>query len=593
MRGHTRLFGTLVQVVALGSLCAWMTMGYAADDPTGSTASEDHEKLFAEDRFPSAAVCGTCHPKQYEEWSISQHSYSQLSPVYLSLSNKINVLANGSNGDFCFRCHSPVGANLGESPAMSNLDRHPTSREGITCVVCHRIGKSYNKASGRLALEEGDLLTPVYGPQGNAEMARVLKRPGTYSVVAEANKIGRKVHAEVKKSTSLSSPVFCGSCHDVTLFNGFRLEEAFSEYRTSPAAARGVTCQDCHMGKIQGIESGYEVGPAAVIGGVPTKPRKLASHVFAGPDYSVLHPGIFPHNSDAQEFATLREWLQFDYKAGWGTEAFEDALSEDESDRIGFPERWEIADDRLDARDLITEQLARLDWMRQKRLEVLRNGYGLGDIVTEAASVDGIHFKVQVKNLTDGHNAPTGFTGERVVWLGISVKDRDGTEVFKSGDRDPNGDLRDSHSSYVHGGKLALDPYLFSLQSTFVVQNVRGGESEQVIPIPYPSTSLPRVLPSPASLVFAGEPPTERNHKKSIEPLGQRWAHFEVEADALTGKGPYTATVRLLAQMVPINLILGIQDVGFDYGMSPKAVGDAVIAGHEVLWEKTIDFKTK
>ncbi|MGB5216101.1 MAG: multiheme c-type cytochrome, partial [Anderseniella sp.] len=119
------------------------------------TAAEEHLQLFVENRYPAAATCGICHPKHYKEWSVSQHAYAQISPIYLSLNNKINELSNGSNGDFCLRCHSPVGANLGESTFESNLDRHPTSREGITCVVCHRINKAYNKVSGRLALVEG------------------------------------------------------------------------------------------------------------------------------------------------------------------------------------------------------------------------------------------------------------------------------------------------------------------------------------------------------------------------------------------------------------------------------------------------------
>lgn len=75
-----------------------------------------------------------------------------------------------------------------------------------------------------------------------------------------------------------------------------------------------------------------------------------------------------------------------------------------------------------------------------------------------------------------------------------------------------------------------------------------------------------------------------------IEPLGHRWANYEIDADALTGKGRYTATVELMAQMIPINLIITIQVVGFDYGMSPRAVADAVVAGREVLVEKTITF---
>jgi len=555
----------------------------------GKSSEAAHEALFAESRFPSAGTCGTCHPKQYKEWSVSQHSYSQLSPVYLSLNNKINELANGSNGDFCLRCHNQVGANLGEDSFASNLDRHPTSREGITCVVCHRQDRDYNKASGRLALVEGGLTAPIYGPKGNAEMERVLDNTHEYRVVTDPKKPGRKIHDKVKQFKSLSKPVFCGTCHDVTLFNGFRLEEAFSEYRTSPAAARGETCQDCHMGKIQGVASGYEFGPAAVVGGVPTKSRKLANHFFAGPDYSVIHPGIFPHNAEAQKLATLKEWLQFDVAAGWGTDKFEDAVKDDS----GFPERWQSVDDRYDAREIINFQMERLDWARKKRLEVLRNGYLLSNVVTQKADKSGIAFKVQVKSGTDGHNVPTGFSGERLVWLEVTVTDRDGKVILRSGDRDPNGDLRDGHSSYVHAGAVELDPFLFSLQSYFVTQNGRGGEIEHVIPIPYPVTSLPRVLPSPLSLIFTGEPPTERNHKRGIEPLGQRWGEYKIEAEGLTGKWPYKASIKLIQQPAPVNLLVAMQSVGFDYGLTPRQAGDALIAGAQVLWEKTVTFDVK
>ena len=312
---------------------------------------------------------------------MSQHSYAQLSPIYLALNNRINELANGSNGDFCLRCHNAVGANLGENSFVSNLERHPTSREGITCVVCHRINKDYNKASGRLALVEGGLTEAVYGPLGNAELERVLDNSDVYRVVIDPEEPGRKIHKEIKKFASISNPIFCGTCHDVTLFNGFRLEEAFSEYRLSPAAARGETCQDCHMGKVQGVASGYEIGPAAVVGGVPTEPRKLTNHFFAGPDYSVIHPGIFPHNAEAQQLATLAEWLQFDVAANWGTDAFEDNISED----MVFPERWQAIDDRYDAREILNMQFERLEWATQQRLEVLRIGYIMGDIVTERA----------------------------------------------------------------------------------------------------------------------------------------------------------------------------------------------------------------
>ena len=133
--------------------------------------------------------------------------------------------------------------NLGESVYISNLDRHPTSREGITCVVCHRINQNYGKASGRLALLEGDLFDPVYGPTGNKELSRVLANPEEFRVVTKRSETGRGIHTQANRFFALTTPGFCGTCHDVTLLNGFRLEEAFAEYKQSPAAKRGVSEQ--------------------------------------------------------------------------------------------------------------------------------------------------------------------------------------------------------------------------------------------------------------------------------------------------------------------------------------------------------------
>ena len=123
-----------------------------------------------------------------------------------------------------------------------------------------------------------------------------------------------------------------------------------------------------------------------------------------------------------------------------------------------------------------------------------------------------------------------------------------------------------------------------------MTQNGRGGEIEHVIPIPFPSFALPRVLPSTTSLVFTGEPATERNHKKGIEPNGHRWGSYKVAGSALTGKGPYKATIQLQAQAVPVNLLVAMQDVGFDFNLTPMHIGKELIAGTQVLWEKKLTF---
>ena len=564
-------------------------VAYSQDETSvdGPEAAEEaHRGLLLENRFPSATTCKTCHADHYREWSVSGHAYAQMSPVFNAFHATILKLTNGTNGDFCIRCHNQVGMNLGEPLFMSNIDRHPTSREGITCIVCHRVDQAYGKESGRLKIVEGDIFDPVYGPRGNEELKRVLASD-EYPVNPERGKAGRAIHSDVETFVALSKPGFCGTCHDVNLLNGFRLEEAFSEYKTSPAARRGISCQDCHMGKEQGKVSGYATAPAAIVGGVPTKPRKRTDHMFPGPDHSIVHPGIFPHNVEAAELATIREWLAFDYKAGWGTDDFEDKVTDDSV----FPERWGSTDDRYDAREILDEQFDLLEEYLAQRKKVLQVAFPPGEIVTEQADERGIRFKVQVRNGTDGHGVPTGFDAERVMYLQVTVRDREGTVVFKSGDLDPNGDLRDLHSLYVHNGELPLDKYLFSLQSKFLTLNVRGSESEAVIAVNLSIDPLPFLRPLTRSGILIGRPLGARKHRQGIEPNGNRWATYEVKGSALTGKGPYQAHIKLIVGMVPINLINEIKDVGFDYGMSPREVADGVLAGHVVLWERDASFE--
>ncbi len=549
-----------------------------SDDKAGKA----HLELFAENRYPSANTCKVCHEQHYKEWSVSQHAYAQLSPIYMAMQNKINQLTNGTNGDFCIRCHNQVGMDFGESTYISNLERHPTSREGITCVVCHRVNQAYGKVSGRIALEEGGLLTKVYGPSGGKELERVLENKHKYRVVTSPDESGRKIHTEIGHFPQLKTSQFCGSCHDVNLFNGFRLEEAFSEYKNSPAAARGESCQDCHMGLVQGEVSGYATGPAAMVGGVATVDRKITNHFFAGPDYSVIHPGIFPHNSKAAEMATLQEWLNFNVDEGWGTDDFEGRVAEE----YVFPDRWRSIDDRYDARAIIEEQQLLLDWAEFKRLELLRNGYKMGDVDIIERNKNGLVFDIEVSNGTDGHNAPTGFDAERLVWLEVSVMSRNGDMLFESGHLDPNGDLKDSHSSYVHDADFELDTYLFSLQSKFLTRNVRGGEREQVIAVNVSLDVLPFVRPFTRSLMLTGQPSGARKHRQTLPPLASRVARYEVSKKQLQGKQDIVLTYKLKSAAVPVNLVKEISGVGFDYGMSAAEIADKLVKGHQVIWEK-------
>jgi len=53
-------------------------------------------------------------------------------------------------------------------------------------------------------------------------------------------------------------------------------------------------------------------------------------------------------------------------------------------------------------------------------------------------------------------------------------------------------------------------------------------------------------------------------------------------------RGPYEARIRLIAQMIPVNLVHEIQSVGFDYFMSPRDVAEGVVNGAQILYDRSV-----
>ncbi|WP_419191795.1 multiheme c-type cytochrome [Engelhardtia mirabilis] len=580
----------LALVLTLAS-CLVVPRGPVQTAPAAEAGSDlaerSHAELLERDPFPSARQCATCHERHYREWSASPHAYAQISPTYNAYQALLVNATNGTLGDFCVRCHTQVGMTLGEPIAASNAARSEVAVEGITCVVCHRVSTSYGKNSGRFALESGDIFEPIYGPRADDELRRVLGDPATYRrVVTDSDSPGRRIHAEARQMPQIQRSAFCGRCHDVRLVDGFRLEDAFSEYKQSPAAERGESCQDCHMGPIPGVPSRYEDQPAAIIGDQPTAPARRTNHMFAGPDAPLVHPGIFPHNPEAAALASPQEWLQFDYAAGWGTDEFEDAWPDDSE----FPERWASADERYDAREVLETQLGLRREAYERGTTLLRNGYRLGEI-RDLGAGDGLAFELRVENASDGHSAPTGLIAERLVFLQIVVTNADGEVVFRSGDLDPDGDLRDRHSAWVQAGHMERDEQLFNLRSPFVVRNLHGSEREQIVPANYSFDPLVFVRPSPTPSMLMGGVPGVRIQKRNIEIGGYRVARYSVPAEMLQGAGPYHVRAQLVSGQLPVHLIRAMQSVGFEWGLSGEKLAQELVANYRVLHvrEATMD----
>ena len=540
------------------------------------TLSSDkvHDDLFKKSEFPSAQECGACHQQIYREWSVSRHAFAQISPTFLAYQATLVKLTKGTLGDFCERCHTEVGMTNGETILTSNSNRSKVAMEGITCVTCHRVPEAYGKNTGRLPLEPGDIHSPIYGPRKGDELKRILDSHADNPP---------KTHREARLLEQVSQPGFCGRCHDVRLVNGIRFEDLFSEFKQTPSAKRGETCQSCHMGPTPGIASNYPDASAAIVRGESTRPARRTNHMFPGPDSSVVHPGIFPINPEAQEFAKPEEWVSFDVEAGWGTEKFENNIPKETK----FPGIWADPEERKAARAIIDQQLQLLAENRTAATTLMRNGYGLGEVNILEKS-DGLKFDIEVKNLTDGHSVPSGLIAERNVFLQVTVTDAARAEVFRSGDLDPNGDVRDTHSLYVHDGSLPRDDQLFNLRSPILVGTLHGGEREQVLPANYSLNPLIFVRPSDNPSLLFGGVRDMRLQKKSIEAKGNRWASYSVDPKFLTGKTPYRLNIKLIAGQLPPHLINAISGAGFEYGLSARAIGDKLVDLYRVLWERNV-----
>ncbi len=545
---------------------------------TDTSGGKAHDEIFKQTQFPSAQECGGCHLQIYREWSVSRHAFAQISPTFLAYQATLVKLTQGTLGDFCERCHTQVGMFTGEPILTSNSKRSKVALEGITCVVCHRVPEAYGKITGRFPLEPGNIAGPIYGPRDDdTELERVQEANADYPI---------NTHIEGQHLEQMYNPGFCGRCHDVRIPNGARFEDLFSEYKQTPAAKRGVTCQGCHMGPTSGVFSEYPEAPAAIVRGQPTHPARRTNHMFAGPDSSVVHPGIFPINPEAQEFATPEEWLTFDVKAGWGSKAFEDNVPKSAK----FPGIWADPEERIAAREIIDQQLELLAENRMRATTLMRNGYGLGDVkILEKEK--GLKFDIEVKNLTDGHHVPSGLIAERNVFLQVTVTDADKAVIFRSGDLDPNGDVRDTHSLYVHNGGMPIDEQLFNLRSPILVHTTHGGDREQVLPANYSISPLIFVRPPHTPAVLFGGISDIRLQKKGIEALGNRWASYHVDQELLTGRAPYNLNIKLVAGQLPPHLINDIAGAGFEYGLTARAIGDKLVDLYRVLWERDVTIK--
>ena len=350
---------------------------------------ETQEELL----YSTAKECGHCHPSHYEEWRQSMHAYATHSPVFIAMANKAFRDTSGDVGKFCTSCHSPLGSLEGEDGSNSRINRSDVAKDSISCEVCHS-AVAHKTPLGNLSL----LLSTgeeKYGPYENTSQDMHTSQRGEF----------------------LLSPELCGSCHDVFNFPSIRIEEAYTEYTSSPALEQNLGCIDCHMSRTPGKPSSKDIEPIAVGTDVVYPEREKSSHRFIGPDYSLLDN--FPYPDDA--------------------------------------ERSQIAQQE----------------MHGQIQTLLGNSMEIAGVERENTQTQTL-IHVDLESLVSGHNVPTGFTSERQLWIDISISQ--GQEIiFQSGQLDSYGDLKDELSWDVQYHNEIEDEQLVNLQSKNII---RHGEVE-------------------------------------------------------------------------------------------------------------------
>lgn len=558
-----RKAGLVVIVVLLAEL----GLAFGQEIPKLPPMDDPHARAaFADKQYPSARVCGQCHPTQYAQWSISSHAYAAVSPMFNKFEQRINDLARGTLGYFCVRCHATVGTTLGERRDIAWWNRTPAAQEGITCVTCHRVGEAYNKSNGARRITPGDISEPVFGPFDTTGVLKAISNATLYQILVSTDQPDRagyiRIHQQAIQSTVIKQSELCMTCHQVAVHAGIKLETVWEEYRASPAFKEGITCQQCHMSPDPGLPVPFETGPAAVVNGMTVNDqRPLSNHAFIGPGYPISHPGLFPLPLVESRF-TPQQWLTFDYRAKWGSDEFERNVPAS----YPFPPEWQNAADRKEAWAKVQANYVAWRDRRDQRVRLLENGSRLDGpfFVSSLRAGSDLSFQYKLTNLNKGHNLPSGSLGAQPeLWLNVALIDPDGKRIWESGYVDSHGDVADIQSHDVRerkiskddpfkGKPLPFDEQLFSMQAKFITTNVKGTDREMYLPINLDFDQLPFIRPGGTPASVNNHPPNVRMEKHSIPPLATRAANYKVPGNLLTKPGTYRLVARLRARTEPI-----------------------------------------
>ena len=335
-----------------------------------------------------SASCGTngCHKQIYDEWQVSAHRYAAMDPAFQKVQEVMGEQNGPESTRYCGGCHDPISLFSGTKNIFTkDLTSLVGYKEGVSCVSCH-------------AIRQTDV-------KGNA--AFVMSQPKRYRFELDSGRGARAVsdfliraypryHIASLQRGLFKSPEFCAACHkqfidrEINQVGWVQLQNQYDNWRKSrwnhpKNAAKTIECRECHMpltasrDPASGDDRDYNRSP---------NDGRHRSHRFLGANQFI--PTAL-HLTGAEEHVRLTEkWLRGE---------------------IAVPE--------------IAEK-----WRTGPTVPI--------QLVAPETATPGspVSLRVVVTNNKVGHDFPTGPLDIIQTWVELTVTDRAGRIVYRTGQRD-------------------------------------------------------------------------------------------------------------------------------------------------------------
>ena len=389
--------------------------------------------------------CGDCHggggfgidpadfdTMPYSTWAGSMMANATRDPLFWAAVDIANQDIPGV-GDFCIRCHTPLGFYEGHTKNGTNdasyangcqLSGNVIAREsklndyqGVTCHFCHRLEQQGPGGEAQIFNNSNVWIDDVACNNPNSSSFSPCRK-GPYNDYSSNPDVSNPPHPW-KFSNYVKKGEICGSCHNVsspevlnngvltiakTLINSsgvdtgiaMPIERTFDEWKSSsfsdliytdrfggdaivelPNLNKGQSCQGCHMPKSDSLDA-----RACVFNDLGSRADNLNTHEFAGGN----------------------AWMPQVLKSVYGADLSDETFS------------------RSDAYDRTTASA----------IDMLQNKSAIVETEIISSTVTELNVKVKVTNLT-GHKLPTGYPEGRRMWINVVAKDNIDTIIFENG----------------------------------------------------------------------------------------------------------------------------------------------------------------